>query len=1355
MPVDTLLPKDKKQDGAPKPTVKELKARAAALQPVVPPKGYSLIDPDAVLKAGMPQGHLESYTPSFMHQMRDTLANSAVGRSLQQEMPKVAAALNLTPSETIQSPTYQAHGEQLLAPEYLAPTVASLSPVPLTQAGKERVEGALGAVGGLTSGKSMATMAGTAVAAGATAGIVNPASAQVLSRLVSGGFTLDMLHGLYQQHKEYRKAVDSGNEAEAHKIQGEMGVTGIMALLTGKHALTAHPFTPVTEAPTRERTNVLHRNTAGEVRQAPGQAPSVWLSPKSWESFMGSLYPGEDAAATHGVNLPANEHLHAFANDAQLSAADPHFGEVQQLLAKAHENASGGGVAIAKQRPSIQSNVNVMREELNHTWQRSLANGNVAGHLKPEAFTDLHKSIPKGMQEHLLDQGYDGESHPEMVTESAAKLMDGRPERFGVSPDEAVDFLDKYFKHVSDQHGTKALEELQHVRGIAADAKARAIGEHSGSGGGQDNSAVSGVAGGGQGGVEASVPAAGDPAFNRDKEKPTWYLKSEQLIGDKMKGPQPGEDVHKMLISGGVKPEEMQWTGLDDFLKSKGKDKVTPEEIREHLANNNIQIKEVTKGGTKPVEWKSYPNGVLYTPEGYKIERIPGNGMYRLSDPSGMTSAYDTADEAKAQVDKYRSNTREDTVPTQYGQYQLPGGENYREMLLTMPERPTPRITELEGRVKELQRAHGEALISALTSSDKAESDSLYKVEQEAERQLRNAKVQLQMAYKDNTPNTFKSSHWDEPNILAHIRFNDRTGPSGEKLLHIEEAQSDLHQLGRKKGYQSKDIADKAQEEYETAKSEMDKAHKEARKHDEEWSAPGKSVSERTEARLKYTEANEKASALREKMYEAQDKLDAAKKGVPDLPWKKNWHEQALRRMLKYASENGYEGLSWTPGVDQNSRYSLSTVADKLKYDEAKNQLTVYKDGSVVKKMPAKPDDLPGIVGKEVAQRLMDQAGEPTHHEADPKHLFVESDFGGRHYVTNRETGKTLGEFKYLDNAHDAARSGKVPNADAGVRHLEGEGLEVGGSGMKGFYDKIVPDYLNKFGKKFGAKVDKTKISVKDAYDNVDWKPEEARVLHRGDQYQVWAPNKNGYDQFQKDFSTQEEADNYIKQHAEGMGQTKSVQYLPITPEMRQSVGQEGVPLFNRERRVDSETRKRVEDMTPEEMRKALLTSDVTGAPNRRAFDDAENASPAAAIGMSDADGLKALNDKFGYAAGNELLKAKAEALKAAGLDAYHEKGDEFLYRGASPQDLKEKLDKARQILRDRIIEVTLKDGTKLHFKGADFSYGTGKDLDESENGLKEHKEAREKTGERARGELRGITQVGAADGGERPGTPK
>lgn len=178
-----------------------------------------------------------------------------------------------------------------------------------------------------------------------------------------------------------------------------------------------------------------------------------------------------------------------------------------------------------------------------------------------------------------------------------------------------------------------------------------------------------------------------------------------------------------------------------------------------------------------------------------------------------------------------------------------------------------------------------------------------------------------------------------------------------------------------------------------------------------------------------------------------------------------------------------------------------------------------------------------------------------------------------------------------------------------------------------------------------------------------------------------------------------------------------------------------GDPLIG-ERRIALGERKRVAEMLPEEMRRALLTSEVTGLPNRRAFDEAGEA---VAIGMSDVDGLKALNNLCDDA-GNAVLRAKAEVLREAGLEAYHDKGDEFLCRGDNAKELGAKLERARAILRGRTIVVQQSDGERLSFIGVDFSFGVGTDIDEAEFLLKRHKAQREERGEIARGELREIT---------------
>jgi len=112
------------------------------------------------------------------------------------------------------------------------------------------------------------------------------------------------------------------------------------------------------------------------------------------------------------------------------------------------------------------------------------------------------------------------------------------------------------------------------------------------------------------------------------------------------------------------------------------------------------------------------------------------------------------------------------------------------------------------------------------------------------------------------------------------------------------------------------------------------------------------------------------------------------------------------------------------------------------------------------------------------------------------------------------------------------------------------------------------------------------------------------------------------------------------------------------------------------DRRVALAERRRVAEMSLEEMQRELLTSEVTGLPNRRAFGEA---GAALAVAMSDIDGLKALN-QYGYDVGNAVLKANADALRKAGLEDYHDKGDEFLCRGNHTQELLAKLECVRAI---------------------------------------------------------------------------
>jgi hypothetical protein len=235
------------------------------------------------------------------------------------------------------------------------------------------------------------------------------------------------------------------------------------------------------------------------------------------------------------------------------------------------------------------------------------------------------------------------------------------------------------------------------------------------------------------------------------------------------------------------------------------------------------------------------------------------------------------------------------------------------------------------------------------------------------------------------------------------------------------------------------------------------------------------------------------------------------------------------------------------PGEDQAERYSLSYQVDKIAVPK------VDVDGS--------------------RSVRIDPKGE----RETSYNMSVSPDGTVQGYSIARQfTGKKLDEVIGKEMARKVMEA-KEPT------DFEGEGLKVGGEGMKGFYDKIVPDYLNKFGKKYNAKVGNVDIDVPaEKYNINDGLYEGPEVTKDQLQGIAWDSTVSAY------LSTQaKEALRAVKSGmpmneavglhgspalAEKLGgkivpkpsKMKSVQYLPITPEMRQSVGQEGVPLFNR-----------------------------------------------------------------------------------------------------------------------------------------------------------------------------------------------
>jgi GGDEF domain-containing protein len=141
---------------------------------------------------------------------------------------------------------------------------------------------------------------------------------------------------------------------------------------------------------------------------------------------------------------------------------------------------------------------------------------------------------------------------------------------------------------------------------------------------------------------------------------------------------------------------------------------------------------------------------------------------------------------------------------------------------------------------------------------------------------------------------------------------------------------------------------------------------------------------------------------------------------------------------------------------------------------------------------------------------------------------------------------------------------------------------------------------------------------------------------------------------------------------------------------------------------------KRASDLSPEEMRVALLFEEIVGIPNSRAFEEVQDREPASAVAVCDTDDFNSIRDKFGRAVGNLVLRAMVEAFKHVGLDCYNYAQDIFMFRGGSTELLIQSLESARTVLSNLTFLARDHDRT-YQASGLDFIYGVGSNWNEAE----------------------------------------
>jgi DNA repair protein RadC len=286
------------------------------------------------------------------------------------------------------------------------------------------------------------------------------------------------------------------------------------------------------------------------------------------------------------------------------------------------------------------------------------------------------------------------------------------------------------------------------------------------------------------------------------------------------------------------------------------------------------------------------------------------------------------------------------------------------------------------------------------------------------------------MSHLDYTESHAYGDTWS--NVLLWVRLTEREGPNGERILLVEEVQSDWHQTGRQFGYrQGNSDVEQAQQELDRLLNEahglrqmtdsavlamarayfanpesqgksFDLATMFASGIPEDLSGAQETVLIRDMRNIIRTRsdwlllvervlgdtwsrnnlrsgtitdiANWRTTQLRakQKQTEINEMISSPGLSPPDAPFKGNaWAELAMKRVIRMAAEEGYDAIAWTTGDQQNDRWNLSSHVDYLDYDPGEHRLAGYGDDRFDEIVS--PDELDQWIGRELADRLRQQ----------------------------------------------------------------------------------------------------------------------------------------------------------------------------------------------------------------------------------------------------------------------------------------------------------------------------------------------------------------------------------------------
>ena len=554
--------------------------------------------------------------------------------------------------------------------------------------------------------------------------------------------------------------------------------------------------------------------------------------------------------------------------------------------------------------------------------------------------------------------------------------------------------------------------------------------------------------------------------------------------------------INDLMKGQDVKKYEIEAMGLDEFLANKPN--VTKQEVQDFIASNRVNVQERQLGATVTED----PVGIAKRKEIFDKYEPQIQGLYKEIDQyetniinarnlaskneteaiaalnrEGNPQPIPTADdwnryyEAKAEMEKVNKiplDSREyvrkldslvkardaeanaayvvpELIPTKYERYQLPGGDNYREILLTTPVRGKSELDAAQIAAGDLRRQTADLMEKWKAASDLNPGDpsvvALYQKVADSRRLRDQAETKAQELKNQIGSQTYQSSHFNEPNILAHMRVNDRIDADGKKMLLIEEVQSDWHQAGREKGYNKK-----------LTQQEIEELRNLQRKEQEEDGL--------------FQDDIQRINELEKK----------SMGGVPDAPFKDTWHQLALKRAIKEAVDKGYDRIGLTTSKQQIDRFSneLRQNVDEINFQTGQ-KLT---DSQSAELKTLRQKTFRDMTGTERAKfdSLSSQEGSSIR----PDEVKIKAYKGGSNTFDGKvKDGKFIegpASGKTVEEVFGKSMAKQIAEQRTGT--IKGDDLTIGGEGMKKYYDEVYPAFLEKQGKKYGAKVGETRIKT-------------------------------------------------------------------------------------------------------------------------------------------------------------------------------------------------------------------------------------------------------------------------------------